>query len=462
MMRVKMAIIALVVAAVAVAQTTGGDMMQQQVAPTRYDYTQVTRQITEGCSSKYEQAYAIYRWLCDNISYDTSYSIYTADECWDNRRGVCQAYSELFYRLAEPLGLETHIVRGDAKGPGGIEGHAWVFVIVEGTGTGILVDPTWGAGSVNGSTFTHREDDDSWFHVDPYWMIFTHFPDEASYQFLPQPLSRSQFDALPEIKPFWGKYGFNAKEIFDRCMAGNDDFPKIYISGMDKLGLADVPMERTLRVGERYRFAVQKLQQCDLALIDNAFHGDWQQSGDIYYMEYMPTVGGKLHLGFKQGSGRSYSTVVEYEVAQPTAADLARLEAANPMLMPEITGLDGFDAAALQKYGIDGGELLAAVRRGEVVGLPTFYDSAGDCVIDEMPLNGMLRLGQSYTFTLRPRNGVKWAIINEGSWNRTWNIDQSTGAMSMTVTPMNAGKLVLAVQMKQGGTYEYCISFNVK
>ena len=188
MMRVKMAIIAMVVAAVAVAQTTGGDMMQQQVAPTRYDYTQVARQITEGCSSKYEQAYAIYRWLCDNISYDTSYSIYTADECWDNRRGVCQAYSELFYRLAEPLGLETHIVRGDAKGPGGIEGHAWVFVIVEGTGTGILVDPTWGAGSVNGSTFTHREDDDSWFHVDPYWMIFTHFPDEASYQFLPQPV----------------------------------------------------------------------------------------------------------------------------------------------------------------------------------------------------------------------------------------------------------------------------------
>lgn len=461
MMRVKSAIIALLLAVASMAQTLGVD--GQQVAPTKYDYTQVAQQITAGCGSKYEQAHAIYRWLCDNISYDTSFSIYTADECWDNRRGVCQAYSELFYRIAEPLGLETRIVRGDAKGPGGIEGHAWVFVIVEEPSTGILIDPTWGAGSVNGSTFTRSENDDSWFHVDPYWMIFTHFPDDATYQFLPTPLDRSQFDALPgDIKPFWGEYGYVAKEVFDRCMAGDTDFPKIYHSGMGKLRLADVPQQRTLRVGERYRFAVQKLQQCDLAIIDNAFHGDWQLNGDTYYMEYMPTAGGKLHLGFKQGNGRSYMTVVEYDVAQPTAADLARLEAANPLLMPEITGLDGYDATALQKFGIDGGQLLAAVRRGEVTSLPTFYDSAGDCAIDAMPLNGVLRIGQSYTFTLRPRNGTAWAIINEGNWNRAWTTDSQTGAMSMTVTPTTAGTLVLAVQMQQGGTYEYCISFAVK
>ena len=66
---------------------------------------------------------------------------------------------------------------------------------------------------------------------------------------------------------------------------------------------------------------------------------------------------------------------------------------------------------------------------------------------------------------ITPTSGMKGGgdeNAMERFWNRTWNIDQSTGAMSMTVTPMNAGKLVLAVQMKQGGTYEYCISFNVK
>ena len=454
-----MAFIALVAWMGAWAQT----VVDEQVSPTRYDYSQVARQITAGCDTKYEQARAIYRWLCDNISYDTSYSIFTADECWDSRRGVCQAYSELYYRLAEAVGLKTLIVRGEAKpADGERESHAWVFAIVEGESTGIMIDPTWGAGSVSGSVFTRSENDNSWFHVDPYWLIFTHFPEDEAYQLLPQPVSREQFDALPAIKPFWGEYGFDAKQVLDRCMKGDGDYPTFYQSGVGVLRLAELPEQHTLRVGESYRFAVQKLQQCEVALIDNVKHGDWQLYGDTYYMEYMPTAAGDLHLGFKQDGGSRYSTVAEYEVAQPSAADLARLEKANQMLMPEVTGLANFDAAALAKYGIDGGRLLAVVRSGEVTGLPVFYATKGDCAIDAMPLNGTLHTGQSYTFTLRPRNGVKWAVINEDTWHRTWNVDAASGAMTMTVTPDKPGKLVLAVQLQDGGTYEYCIAFTVE
>lgn len=60
---------------------------QTQLSPTRYDYSQVAQQITQGCTTDYDRAKAIYRWLCANISYDTSYSIYTADDCWDRKRG---------------------------------------------------------------------------------------------------------------------------------------------------------------------------------------------------------------------------------------------------------------------------------------------------------------------------------------------------------------------------------------
>lgn len=458
-MKVGIAIIALVAW---VAAAWAQPVVEQQVSPTKYDYSQVAQQITAGCDTKYEQAHAIYRWLCDNISYDTSYSIYTADECWDNRRGVCQAYSELFYRLAEPLGLETIVVRGVAKpSEGKVEGHAWIFAIVEGENTGIMIDPTWGAGSVNGSTFTRNNNDDTWFHVDPYWLIFTHFPDDEAYQLLPQPVNREQFDALPVVKPMWGEYGFDAKGVFDRCMAGDTDLPMIYHSGVGVLRLASVPEQSTLRMGENYRFAIQKLQQCDVALLDGGLlHNDWQLQGNTYYMDYMPTSAGDLHLGFKQ-DGEKYATVVQYAIAQPTAADLKRLEEANPLMMPELTGLANFNAVELQKHGIDGKKLLAAVRGGSVSGLPMFY-GAGDYIATDIPLNGTLRVGQSYTFTLQPRGGVRWAVINEKTWHRAWNTDPSTGTISMTVVPDAPGKLVVAVQLQDGGSYSYCLTYTVK
>ena len=42
----------------------------QYVSETRYDYSKVAARITSGCETKYEQAEAIYKWLCANISYD--------------------------------------------------------------------------------------------------------------------------------------------------------------------------------------------------------------------------------------------------------------------------------------------------------------------------------------------------------------------------------------------------------
>ncbi len=457
-MRIFVAIITLFVYVVAWAQTD----FEQQLSATRYDYSQAARQITAGCSSKYEQAKAIYRWLCDNISYDTSRSIYTADECWDKRRGVCQAYSELFYRLAEPIGLRSVIVRGIAKSLNSpAEGHAWIFAIVEEPNTGIIIDPTWGAGSVDGSVFIRSDNDDSWFHVDPYWMIFTHFPDDPVYQFLPQPISRSQFDALPDIKPTWGEYGFDAKTIYNRCMSGDTDLPCIYVSGAGKLRIVEMPMQKELRIGENYRFAVQKLQKCNIALIDDiAMYGDWQLQGNTYYIDYMPATTGKVHLGFNQTGGNEYSSVVVYEVPQPNAYDLAKLEAANPFLMPEITSLPNFDLNALQKYGVDGKRLLAEVRKGSVKSLPKFYASVVDCNVEGMPLSGVLKVGQSYTFKIKSRTGMKWAIINGKTWYREWATDASD-AMYMTVVPENRGELVLAVQ-QDGDSYKYFMCYTVQ
>ena len=134
----------------------------------------------------------------------------------------------------------------------------------------------------------------------------------------------------------------------------------------------------------------------------------------------------------------------------------------NPMLMPELTDLPGFNASVLRRYGIDGRKLLAEVRNGSVDKLPKFYSSAGEFSIVEMPFNGVLRKGHSYVFKITPHKGLNWALINEGTWYREWNVDASTGIISMSVTPENTGRLVLAVQLIDGGKYEYCIEYDVR
>ena len=437
--------------------------VHKRVSPTKYDYTEVARQITQGCTTKYEQAKAIYRWLCANISYDTTYTIYTADECWEKRRGVCQAYSELFYRLAEPLGIDVRMISGTSKTTDDPAGeHAWVFVVVEGEGTGILVDATWGAGSVNGNTFTRNDNDMSWFHVDPYWMIFTHFPDDAAYQLLPHPISRQQFDVLPIVNPMWGEYGFDARTLFERCMAVRTELPEAFNAGRGYVRLVDVPLDGKLKIGHKYTFAVQKMQDCDLALINEDFYTDWIYQDGTFYLNFIPAKAGEAKLSICKKGEEHYWGVVSYKVPQPTRADLVQLERNAPLLMPEITRLKNADINNLKRWGISGKKLLAAVRSGKVTALPTFYRSAGECTIDEMPFNATLRVGETYTFKIRPHNGLNWAVINGDDWYQAWSADPQTGAWTMTVTPQKAGKLSLSVQMKEGGSYSSCIGYQVK
>ena len=103
----------------------------QFVHETHYDYSEVARVITSGCTTDYEKIRAIYQWLCANISYDTSYTIRTADQCFDAKRGVCQGYCELFYQIAKAAGVTAEIVGGKSKNQYGVigqEGHLMALV----------------------------------------------------------------------------------------------------------------------------------------------------------------------------------------------------------------------------------------------------------------------------------------------------------------------------------------------
>lgn len=146
-----------------------------------------------------DKARAIYNWICDNIAYDTTKHIYDANTCWNTKRGVCQAYCELFCYMADIVGLTAEIIAGKTKNHKGEiseESHAWIMVYKH-QYEAMLIDPTWGAGSVDGNHFVRSKDNSSWFNVSPYWMIFTHLPEKQEWTLLDIDVAEEQFRALP-------------------------------------------------------------------------------------------------------------------------------------------------------------------------------------------------------------------------------------------------------------------------
>ena len=149
-----------------------------------------------------EKARAIYNWICENIAYDTTKQIYDAETCYKNRRGVCQAYCELFCYMAEAVGVTADIITGITKDNEGIiseDKHSWIYVYTHAY-DGMLIDPTWGAGGVNGVKFIKSEDNSAWFNVSPYWMAFSHFPDNHIWSKIDIEITEEQFKELPIVE----------------------------------------------------------------------------------------------------------------------------------------------------------------------------------------------------------------------------------------------------------------------
>ena len=176
-----------------------------------YDYADFARKVTKGCKTNYDKIKAIYQWICNNISYDTSYQIYSADECVDKGKGVCQAYCELFFHLAKAVDVDVEIISGyskDRRGNIDKAGHAWLFAYTR-ANYGFLLDPTWGAGTVENKKFYKNDDCWVWFDVDPEWMILSHLPKNQHYQLVKKPVSSKEFSQLTPVSELLLEYGLD-------------------------------------------------------------------------------------------------------------------------------------------------------------------------------------------------------------------------------------------------------------
>lgn len=230
------------------------------VSPSAYDYTAAARAIVGDATTDYERAERLYLWLCANVTYDRSGQVRTADACWRHRTAVCQGYCELFFRMAETIGLRSKLVFGRCKHPGAhskLEDHTWLSVETE-EGT-ILLDPTWGAGGYVRGEFVHLRNPLLWFDVTPEWLVFTHQPKTHRRQMLDVEVSDEQFAVLPYVTPVTALLGIEGKDVLTRMLAGGDAPPVVvphHAELLEHLTIASIPTTRHLAVDSTYTFIV--------------------------------------------------------------------------------------------------------------------------------------------------------------------------------------------------------------
>ncbi|GEM_PF-402432 len=178
--------------------------------------------LVQPCNTEMEKARVIYRWIAQNIDYDVYTfvsGLYKTPNCPDQsaeavftrRNAVCEGYSNLFLKMCQHAGLQAVKISGwsrtDFTEKGNKKDHAWNAVQINSQWQ--LVDSTWGAGYTEDDKYFVRSFNDFWFLTPPEQFIYTHYPDDVSWQLLTPPVSATTVAQYPVAMPGYFRYGLN-------------------------------------------------------------------------------------------------------------------------------------------------------------------------------------------------------------------------------------------------------------
>jgi transglutaminase/protease-like cytokinesis protein 3 len=172
--------------------------------------TELAALLSRNATTDLEKARLIYSWITNNISYDAAAFFdgsYTRKDpspeaVLSSRLAVCSGYAYLFQALAKEMNLKASVIEGYAKSDSygvGMDknvNHAWNAIEID--GSWYLVDATWGAGTLEGTTFKPKFNP-YYFAIEPQQFIYSHYPVKEKWQLLSQPYPRAEFDRLPKV-----------------------------------------------------------------------------------------------------------------------------------------------------------------------------------------------------------------------------------------------------------------------
>jgi hypothetical protein len=271
-----------------------------------------------------EKARAVYRWVTDRIAYDAD-AFYAGrrpdgapEAVLKSRKAICTGFATLFQALCVEAGVEAVIVSGKAKGARREEGddtavpHGWNAVKLGGDWH--LVDATWGAGGLKDKKFV-KHFHDFFFLPPPEALIFTHFPNKPESQFLSDPISEKEFDRRPKVSVRFFEVGVTPAAL--RKALADDKFPglvKIYDTPGASLALKEVPLAKSLKAGEKYKFRIETGDYASVVVSSGGRSFPLARKGKAFEGTIVAPRGSIKVEGANGGAGKVVVTeLLEYE-----------------------------------------------------------------------------------------------------------------------------------------------------
>jgi hypothetical protein len=232
--------------------------------------------LIEPAKNDREKARAIFRWITENIDYNVEVlfkagnGATNSEDVLKSRKSACNGYSDLFLSLAREAGLQAERISGYGKGYGYMPGtnfrgpanHAWNAVKIN--GSWYLMDSTWGAGYVSGGGKYVRRFDDHFFMTPPNQFIFDHFPEDASWQLMDEPVSKQEFENWVFLEAEFFNLGLKLGQKNGTISADKQIKVSIYapedVLMMAKLEYAD----RGAAAGDGYTFCQREGERYDI------------------------------------------------------------------------------------------------------------------------------------------------------------------------------------------------------
>lgn len=286
----------------------------------------LTEYLLEPAETDLEKVRVIYRWITDNISYDTQ-AYFSGRRAETSPAGVlrtgksvCAGYSGLFKNLLDLAGVTSIELNGYAKGYGYDEGdhftrtnHAWNAVQID--EKWYLIDSTWASGHVDGRTYKKRLQE-YWFFTPPEKFIFSHFPVGSDGQLLENPIDQTLFEELPNLK----HQVFNIGITFEQTVAelNSEDFrafPKFYTFKYGTIQAVEMPLTKYLHKGEEYSFQFISDDITSIAVIQNRNFTYFDQSDQVFSLTIAPSRRGTMKVSYsKSGKHSTHWALIHYKV----------------------------------------------------------------------------------------------------------------------------------------------------
>ena len=286
---------------------------------------ELARSIAGEARSDSARAAILYEWVARHVRYDAPAFFRGADgresaeHVFRHRLALCGGYVALYQRLAREVGLDAVPITGYAKGVDHVFGrstkkpnHAWLAMHIAGEWR--LLDPTWGAGVIDGRNFEPRFTWD-FFLVQPDELILSHFPEDAEWQLVDRPLDRRDFERMRLVPRTLISVGFSPEAIRATALTPDvTDFPLAGPLG-GHVRVLQAPVSGTLAASSNVVVEVEWPGAAEVAMVSG---GQWTQlrrDGDRFHGQ-AAAAGTTLQIvGRTGGDPASYHTLLQYRVA---------------------------------------------------------------------------------------------------------------------------------------------------